>query len=68
LKYGRAGKRHNTSKKSKTVQRRLNLKVKFLTTKSSFCYLLSSLLPIFRPFKYVKGAILRLNLGAILWI
>lgn len=28
LKYGRAGKRHNTSKKTKTVKRRLNKKVR----------------------------------------
>ena len=27
LKYGRAGKRHNTSKKTKSVKRRLNQKV-----------------------------------------
>ena len=29
LKYGRAGKRHNTSKKNKRVKRRLNQKVRF---------------------------------------
>ena len=40
LKYGHAGKRHNTSKKSKTRQRRLNQLVRFipshLTLLSSF--------------------------------
>jgi ribosomal protein L35 len=45
LKYGHAGKRHNTSKKSKTRQRRLNQLVRFIPSPLT---LLSSFLQYFQ--------------------
>ena len=53
LKYGHAGKRHNTSKKTKTRQRRLNQLVRLITSNISRQFSTALILSIYRCFTVV---------------